>query len=564
VITLLVPLAQNRVRYTAASGRRFHIVDQVLLNAIQRNEAVTLPQMQELFRLPRRMVVEVLVTLLEDNIIQLKSGSADTFELTEAAAEARRSGSATPRTGCRLEERTTTVVMERLTGALIHRNDIALSSKSELFKTGVWDKAMPLPSEYEHDVADEGEVRPFIRPGHDHWLYRILQIEMAGDGSYWLPVDVDPEKGEVIGLPYHWQPRLRPVLMEFAAGAPRELTSSWQFWSEPKTTGKAKELGWATQLSPDAILFSRRQHVDFMLDTIISAPTDSALFISSPTYHGGWLGSGVCEAIRDAAFRGVHIDILWGVMARSAGVGGTPLDQLRNLEEELRSKGASGSIRFNTRPHSSRSALLVASLPSETVVCVSSYPWLDDGTGTDEEYCGVRLSHPGVAAEVCWSVAAFLIDAGQKLTTSPYRWRTIAGELERQVSDGSTSGDSRITVFRGQAGTVADIVTAGIPNTLIATRDLNELRYSRLSSLIASTPGTVCIRSASGRTQQDGRFAVSQGLAAETVSNGMSCAIFSAPLLEDHPGGRPMSVNIRIDGGLLPEILRSRLLDRSA
>ena len=556
MITLLIPLAQNRVRFSRASGRRFHVVDQMLLGAIRSGDANTVGQMQSIFRLPRRMIVEVLVTLLEDNAIQLQGDSVDAFELTEVAVEALRAGQQTPRTGFHLEEKSTTVVMERLTGALIHRNDIPLSSKSDLRKTGIWERAWPLPSEHEPDVADEGEVRPFIRPGRDHWLYRILDVEMAGDGSYWLPVDVDLDQGEIAGVPYGWQARLRPVLLDFAARAPRELFSSWRFWTRSEASAPAEQDGWGVDLKDSDLVLSAAQHIETLRGALAAVPAQSCIFIGSPLYHPKWLEPGVREALREAVLRGVHVDLLWGSMESGAGPGGTPLDEVRKLEDDLRAVRAPGTIRFNSRPHSCRASVLVVSTPDSAWACVSSYPWL--GRHRNGLYCGVRISHPGPVAEICWSTAALLIDGGQKLMTSPYRWRTIAGRLERMLADTPQSaGDSRLKIFRGQAGVVEEIAAADCA-ALILTGELKEPRLTRLLDRLGMAQPEVSVRSGSVPDSTSGQIASMTGLAAELALGSTSCAIFSSPLFEDAPGGRPTSINVRIDGGPVPLWLRQR------
>src|SRR6266446_699348 len=303
VITLLVPLALYKVRYAVATGKRYSEVDRLILQAIDEGTASTIGRIEETFHLPRRMVIEVLVSLLEEDWIHLKVGVPDKFELTTGGREALKNETKLTRSGFRVIDRKAHIIMERLTGGLIHRDDISIESRYDLTKTGNWNHGVPLGTDYLDDTIDEGQVRPFLRPGKDNWVYRI-EAGPPAVGSHWLPVDADLEAGTLTGLPGQWRFRLEPLLLEFAQGCPKEKQTSWQFWDKRSPRQSDSSTWWNTSISESDLVVSHSNHLSLLKSTLKTVPAGSTVFVSSAVFDPACIDEERARWFSVAVYRG--------------------------------------------------------------------------------------------------------------------------------------------------------------------------------------------------------------------------------------------------------------------
>ncbi len=522
MITLLVPLALYKVRYAVATGKRYSEVDRLILQAIDEGTASTIGRIEETFHLPRRMVIEVLVSLLEEDWIHLKVGVPDKFELTTGGREALKNETKLTRSGFRVIDRKAHIIMERLTGGLIHRDDISIESRYDLTKTGNWNHGVPLGTDYLDDTIDEGQVRPFLRPGKDNWVYRI-EAGPPAVGSHWLPVDADLEAGTLTGLPGQWRFRLEPLLLEFAQGCPKEKQTSWQFWDK-------------------------------------RSPRQSD---SSTEERAGWFS--------EAVYRGVHIDLLWGrLKAGTSTTGGAALVVLRKIDDQAKEKGALGSIRFNNGPTSVNACILLIHAPTGSVAHIGSFSWLADIASSENntrKFCTIGIRHSGFVAQVCRTAAAFLIGTGHSLATSPYRWRTAAGELERASGTSVFTQDDadccRVSLVRNQDHLgITDEFIHKDARVLILSPEVKAAERNLLLRLITKRTDVgqiLYLRTASSPIELcgDAVWQHDPDIGANAIVSDQSTVIGNYGFLnaDTLTLSRPGEASVRIDGGTLPRAL---------
>ena len=441
-VLLLLPLSRFHVEYQVGSGRPFSDLDRLVLSAISEKEHPTLEDLQTVFRLPRRLLLEVVVTLMEEG--WLAFDSLGRFALTASGNRAN-NGSEKSRTML-IKEQKVSVWLEGYSGALLAAH-LPYASESELKRErhgqdSLWDLAYHLTVRYGRNELDWGTVRQLLREPSKGWIQRITKVEPRGR-SY-LTIGVDLESRVTTGLPEQWSRRLGPELLEAAARVPTEYlnpgvsTAYFEVGAEkpePKETG-----GFHDELPPEAILCNVGEHEEVLESTLRKAHEGDSILIASARLDIGCV-SRLASPINAALQAGVHIDLLWGAASENGAAPRfdtvvavrTALEAL--TKDSLPHSSGAGRLRWNPAPARSNAQMLLW-VNSERDDCrgyVTSYDWLSSADHAQEErQFGFRLTNPGLIAGLCQHGAAMLSSGpDNELGGCADRWRMLAGELEK-------------------------------------------------------------------------------------------------------------------------------------
>ena len=428
---ILIPLNRFEVIYEIVKSEPYAEVHKLLLESIMLQSA-TLEQLQETFQIPPRMLIEVLVNLFYDGWVTVTS---EGFRLTPKGRASMKEG-ARPSNYLSVSAKTS-FMMERISGSLIHKDEIAFDRKNGLKRRGLWAYATPMRVEHHDNRVDAAQARFLLREQGGGYIRNIETPKMTSEDWHWLPVDVDPAAGEVIGLPGRWKTLLQDRLLEFAANLDHDVPSGYWGGSlrqrKERTTRQAQ--GWATDLSADDLLSSTRQHSE-RLRAVLETARTSVLIMSSVL---GSVSADVRDLIDKARARGVTVDLFWGT---GAGRGDFPAGYFLNDE-----------------PNNCRANLLLYDTNDDNdgkdkkyKALVGSYPWLDV-SGEEDVNATVMLHHPGIVADLCDS-AATAIEAGNSemaLSEAPLRWKDTARKQEEMAPTlRQTEGYSVVSVVRDQ------------------------------------------------------------------------------------------------------------------
>ena len=443
----LVPVSRFRVLYESAVGRPFSQLEQMVLRAI--NEGVTdLDVMQNSFCIHPRILIEALVTLTQAGWVSLSSQEGG-FLLTSEGLKATREGEQPSTTV--VSRKTAFVLLERLTGDLIANNDVRFYTRKEL--ESLWDGAGRLRASFHDNGLDEGRVRQFLPRRQGEWVRWVGPIEIISKNAHWIPVDVDTVNNTVIGLPDQWRASLTHLILEKVRSRSDEVTADprsadWVGSEVPEARRRpaaAIELStWRDRALVDLceadLLFGSDDHRSFLANALANAET--CVFVASAFLNASALAA-LRPHLMQALARGVNVDLLWGYSA-GTDEGRTAFRELEKIAYEAKENGHGGALRFNRTASGSHAKLLLYDGATGMEACLGSFNWLSAFTGTTHHFLydvSVRLREPFLVAELCGCAAGMWVGSDSekdKLSSTPGRWRSVAGELERRaVQDAS-------------------------------------------------------------------------------------------------------------------------------
>lgn len=427
---LLIPISRFRVDYEVGAGKPFSRLDVLLTRALAESP-LRLEDLRLTFRLPARLIIEMLVNLFHEGWITMTAAG---FEVT-VRGQAGISGEIRPESH-RVWASHAAIILERLTGALIPAQEIVYETEGNLQKRGLWDDLhrYRLPVEYTDDHLDEGQVKVLLRRSSGEWVRSVARPHQETKGWNWLPVDADPESGSVVGLPERWRLRLRDRLLDEARRRPTQSVHKtlWLPHWKPRTLETDKFFGATmTQLSTDNLIEGWPTHKKYLSSALATA-RKSVLIASSIL---GPLSPELAEALRAAIVRGITIDVVWGQTAQQSGPITYPaLSHYAELARDLSTVANGGALRFNDRPAPSNLNLLIFDSLAGYRAVVGSCAWLA-GPPHGESPVSMEVAHPALISEICLSVASVMARSRMHHTSGGLeRWRYIAGELDQQAA----------------------------------------------------------------------------------------------------------------------------------
>jgi hypothetical protein len=436
---LLVPLNRYRVEYEVGVGQPYSDLHKLILRVVEETGGASIEMLQGLFGLPSRLLIEILISLFKEGWIAISLKTGGGFDITPRGREALRSNK--PPQIRRVEPRSGSVLMERLTGTLIPQREISGSyeSKRTLENNGVWRDAYVIPAEFNENAVDEGQMQGLLRRDKREYIRHIKPPELTGKGWYYLPVDVnpDPERMQVLGVPERWRAHLEPLLLDIAAERAKKQPSllDKNYWAGAAPVHDRDETtatGMQTTIRPDDLLLTNERHARQLESALAEAK--SVVLIASASLDVGYVSRVLRGQIVEAVGRGVHVSLLWGEEVAAAGRGGSLVGWLEGGAGELRAAAAKGLLSANAAPTNSHASLLIYDTEEGFRACVGGYGWLSPAAD-DSRHATVVLSHPSIVAEFCRSVAALsATGSGNQASSSPDRWRRIAEDLDEKAA----------------------------------------------------------------------------------------------------------------------------------
>jgi hypothetical protein len=439
-VLLLLPLSRFHVEYLLGSGRPFSDVDRLVLRAIAELDQPTLQQLQTLFRLPRRLLLEVLVTLLEEGWLAFDREGRFALTTHGQAALGGKEKSRTMRT----REQRVSVWQEGYCGGLL-ATQLPYATEGELKRerhagVSVWDLAYQVKVRCGQNELDRGIVRQLLRQPKEGWIYRVTSVEPRGlAGCFHLPVGVDLDARTVTGLPEKWHRQIAAELLEVAERVPPEYRDALvpANYFEPLVEKRVEEQEpFGEDLPADAILATAGEHEEFLTATLGAAREGDSILIASRQLDTAGVQR-LAAPLAEALCAGAHIDVLWGGVAGRAAIPWREAEALAaSTLGALAPPSAAGRLRWNPSPARSNACMVlwVRAGHEKCKACITSYEWLTGPAGQLElRHLGFCLDSPGVVAELCQHAAAMLSSGpDNELSGCADRWSLLAGELENQ------------------------------------------------------------------------------------------------------------------------------------
>ena len=490
----------------------------MILRAIEEGTS-KLAELQETFDVHPRLLIEGLVTLTHAGWLSIGGPGHKDFVLTSRGIEAATSNQ--PPSTTEVSARQVSVVMERLTGALIPNNDVRFALRKEL--DHVWAQTVRLTPEVTDNRLDGGQVQHLLPRKQGEWVRWIGPIDMLTKDTNWLLVNVNLESKEVVGLPDAWLPHLRTTILteaqRFVERKALDETGRSLNWpigkqrlpqlasdKDDPETPRVPPRVWPSAVSNDDFCFTADDH-----EKLVSAAfggAQNSILVASAFINTQKLDL-LRESINAALERGVNVDLLWGYMVDN-GQDQRALDWLKRVAYKAKRNGW-GVLRFNKEPSGSHGKFILWDSPSGFTACIGSYNWLSSLVNQAEvslpHNVTVRISEPAIVAALAWCAAGFWSAAETEvLSSTADRWRRIAANLDRVATHKeppSTDTKVRLILDREHEALLHDWMSTAQSRFLVASHKLGAASEIRLANANVERQDSFIFNVIYGQTSAD-------------------------------------------------------------
>lgn len=502
-MNVLIPIDRYRVDYEIGCGVPFSMLDFLVLKAVANDHAVELNQLAKTMLLPKRLLIESLVGLARVGWVAIGGQSAG---FTPTAQGLLALAEVSPPEPEQVTLRPGFVLVERLTGLLSSTLDLTYVTTKKLMEDGIWENCRKLPRNPDLPRLDRGQVKPFLR--HDKKKEWIRWVgEPWPQQQVWLHIHVDKKANRVNGLPEAWRIGLTPRIATLL-NLPLLSSERSDDNGQRKNRLSVSNQSWVTNSTSTLLLSDHTSHVATLERALAEAKTQ--VLIASAFASADVITNDLAEPIKSAIARGVRVDLLWGY---SAGKTVEEQKQTINALLSLRKETAGlHMLRFNQTPTGSHAKLLAWDAPNGFYVCVGSHNWLSvrhqrGGVGVTNRELSVVTNHPGIAADVCTTIAGLWTEPQIAMSAVPDLWHHTAGLLERQAAgelsmaemanegdDLARTLDSAITIklVRDQEheALMRDMLLTANHRVAVTSHKLGQKAPIRLESLRAASEGS--------------------------------------------------------------------------
>ncbi|MFE3036903.1 hypothetical protein ACFXKY_35280 [Streptomyces canus] len=459
MLRVLLPLNMYGVKYEVAHGRPYSRLEELLLKAVNNAEGAagrTFDDLKKLFMVHDRLLTEGLVTLIQEGWLAMVQQENEVRYLVTKEGRLTIEHGRRP-SKLRVHTRHARILRERLTGQLARASDLRLvTGPTAVRATGSrnWKKYALAPrllrtkingGEAEHLLPRSRERQERIS-----WIDSVARLNTD---LYYLPVQVDLEKSEVMGVPQQWR-SLTPLILAEVVERYEELAGDVDVQEKlselmrgTAAKGRAEERGVSTSTASSdlghyAQVSVRRE--DFALtdddrhrfvESVLAECSGNVLVIAAAMdVQKAGVARDLLARLRQ---RGVNADLLWScdtaeTAAQDVPVTGTdaarsdPADQIDRLLGASRTGAGSGKVEFARAPAQVATDLVLA-VTERGPVAVMGVDLLDSATGHGRFSPVVRLSDPAALASVARLCAGWWEELRRSGGSLPaHRWKHLA------------------------------------------------------------------------------------------------------------------------------------------
>lgn len=434
---LAVPVSVGSVTIHVAKGRRWSVVEHLLLDAVCR-EPRTAEALAKSARLPERMVVEAMINLMRAGWVELVTEDKVSLFAATTGGRANVGRDDLPAV-TRLVRRPVRYAIDRVSGSVLRYRELDF----------VWASRF-------RQMKDQ--VDAIIEPAAG--VPEFKQIEVIGsmlydDEEYRGVVPGSARIGEGYALVHVVNGRLRGL-----ASAPEQLVAELLGVAARNTSPDRPERLADVRARPAR--FTKRQVSFSIEDLVLGGDAHKELLVSaikaanaSITVHSTFVGGGASEEILElmqaAASRGVRVDILWGKVDSPDGANATR-DACAAINQRMKKAGLEQFIRAHPFSTASHAKVLVADDgKGGFVAALGSCNWLSTGFASFE--VSVRSGDPLLVSDIMEALAQMAMAvtglnggvaaqlAGQAINIRKHTLARPARRAEARIILGPEHGD---------------------------------------------------------------------------------------------------------------------------
>ena len=440
-VRVAVPVLQGRRKFHFDKGRPWTILEQLLLNDLDRGPT-SVSVLRARACIPERVIIEALIRLMRAGWVEMVQLPASVnFQITPEGRVVK-DYEQLPTAPRRLS-RHMTFVIEQITGTLFRSRDLPFVHEHVVEKREEQGEAIIRIERPERQFLEE--VRPLV----DALFQRdekFVGIDPYGDrlAKRWALVSV--RDGQPDGLsprtPAKFVEEIKKVAAKFSGPAGnKQLTYAAAQANDPNTA----------QVTPP------RRKIAFTANDLITGGADHETALKGAVgrarhwllIHSTFISAQRFETLmpdlRKALGNGVKIDLLWG-QDKNADERRSTAKVVHQLRTELESEGLDGLTvhPFSTGSHA-KIVLADDGTPDKIIALIGSCNWLYSGFSSFE--VSARLRDPQLVADVIHQVAE-LSRGGNG------HWTNLTSELVAQAENqrmqkAATEGKAEVSVLLG-------------------------------------------------------------------------------------------------------------------
>ncbi|WP_375414151.1 phospholipase D-like domain-containing protein [uncultured Bradyrhizobium sp.] len=411
VIEVAVPMRRSRRRFHVEKGRRWSVIEHLMLEAVSRAPATT-ADLSKRSNLHRRIVVEAFIRLMRAGWVEiLDDPRATIFRATTAGKEQIRLGELKGLTTIR--SRTMSFAFERVTGQAFRGSEFSIRARQRISKSTDADALVFLSPDPRKDAEDLSQIYSALEGENE--------VIVGSDSSPHLPIEgfavVRVLGGVIDDISSRAEEPLRRAILQAAAAAATPHV---------KTTGGAEPtMVQATDWSEPVIdaVFDHN-------DLIVGEKEHKAIFLEAfsrarerVVVHSTFLSDrqdDFLKPILAAAARNVRVDILWG-QSDDATENSASREAASLLRQAVQQSGRSDLVKIHSLTTDSHAKIIASDDGSGAwSALVGSCNWLS--TEFDSFEATVRLRDPRLAGRVVNHLATMSLG-------SRGVWHSLADEL---------------------------------------------------------------------------------------------------------------------------------------
>ena len=444
---VLLPVGVLRVPFQLASGRPYSYLEELVLTSLS-EEAKSLDQLCALFAIHRRIVIEVLVTLMYSGWVALDPVGTEGGNRYCVTLAGKRALGGREREGTQLPAATTvrksgmSVVLERTLGQVARNSEVSWQPRKQL--DHIWNEALVLPKRHVRDSVGPALLAPIVPRLPGEWIRDVGLPFPVRQGSDYAVLFADVAQKELLGVPHVWRSRLTEFVFDHLEEQGLSKSQSVVLRDEVRlllasdtleSDGQGEDLGMC-HVSPEEFQFlvGREEHERAFVD-FLNATENWCVIVSPLTARER--PQTVDAAIREVIGRGVNVAVLWspGHCEQSE----LALDNLRRTLEEweglAESQGCRDTVLYNGSALGSHGCVAIGEVEGTVCAMLGNFAWLGKGTSDRAETSiSCKTANQGVIGVLAMGLVEMMQgDQRTKDTAEELRLSNIGEKLRAQA-----------------------------------------------------------------------------------------------------------------------------------
>lgn len=463
-----IPIALYDVRFETRRGRPFSGLERLILDAIV-DDAGELHELEQMFGVHRRIVVETVVTLVQAGWVAVTSGG----DLVPTSLGVEAAGlEGVPRTTVVDPTRRQVVMMDQVGGAVALKYEASYVPRRRA--ENLADEI--LPRRVHRGNLEPLEVQHLLPARIGEWVSWIdPDIRLVSNNAHYVVGEFDFSRNTIVNVPAAFVDSLPTDLINQATSARGILHVA-----EDDDVAHADEWQgrWVADVSTDDLTVGCAAHHDLIVDALQHSAQTRVLIASA--FVGRNRLRKIAPSLHAALIRGVDVDLVWGYDSEDSKERVADLIQIAQTAETI---NAPGRLTFNRSAAGSHMKVLAFDRdPGAWEVTIGSHNWLSAAVDGDTVDISITVRHPGVTAEVGRLVAESMRPEIESDGRSRSFWAALGHNLITQPEE-STEGTA-VTVVAGRSHeiTLRAALRRARRRLLITSHQYGQLAHRRLAA----------------------------------------------------------------------------------